>query len=86
MTSVGMNRQPSTHVEFFGLSVTPNSRQTQSVCTCPVAVFGFLVVKGYVDTSPVPDVAALKKVVFPVFVFPTIPTRIITDASEPLSS
>src|SRR6266571_1311396 len=43
MTSIGMNRQPSMQVEFLGLSATSSSRQTQSVCTWPVAVLGFFV-------------------------------------------
>lgn len=38
--------------------------------------------KGYVETSLVLDVAALKNVVFPVFVFPTIPIRINFWPSE----
>jgi len=38
-----------------------------------------------VDTSSVLEVAALKKVVFPVFVFPIIPMRIIAEPSETLS-
>ena len=44
--STGMNRQPSRHDEFTGLSVNPSSRQTQSVWTRPVPRFGFFVVKG----------------------------------------
>ena len=40
-----------------------------------------MVVKGYVDTSAMLEVAALKKVVFPVFVFPMIPIRINRGAS-----
>src|SRR5205809_3001359 len=77
ITSIGMNRQPSMHVEFRGLSLTSNSRQTQRVCTWPVPTLGFFVVKGYVDTSAVLEVAALKNVVLPVFVLPTMPMRIM---------
>src|SRR6266852_703404 len=75
-TSTGMNRQPSTHVELRGLSLSPSSLQTQSVCTWPVATLGFFVVNGYVETSAVLEVAALKNVVLPVFVFPMMPIRI----------
>jgi hypothetical protein len=36
-------------------------------------MFGFLVVNGYVETSAVRRVAALKNVVLPVFVLPISP-------------
>jgi hypothetical protein len=39
-----------------------------------------------VDTSPVLEVTALKKVVFPVFVFPIIPIRIIVELPNLLLS
>jgi hypothetical protein len=41
-------------------------------------MFGFLVVKGYVETAALSRVAALKKVVFPVLVFPIRPILIKT--------
>jgi hypothetical protein len=41
---------------------------------------GFFVVKGYDDTSSDDKVAALKKVVFPVFVFPINPSLIGTES------
>ena len=43
---MGMNLHPSSHLEFFGLSCTPNSLCTQSVTTSAVPVFGDLVVNG----------------------------------------
>jgi hypothetical protein len=41
-------------------------------------MLGFLVVKGYVETGALRRVAALKKVVFPAFVFPIKPILIKT--------
>jgi|TARA_B100001964_G_scaffold79844_1_gene90148 hypothetical protein len=43
---------------------------------CPIDLDGFLVVKGYVDISLDESVEELKKVVFPVFVFPIRPILI----------
>ena len=65
------------HLELFGSSFTLNSICTQSVIALPIAVSGFFVVNGYVEISADDNVAELKNVVFPVFVFPIIPIFIV---------
>ena len=71
---IGMKREPSMQVEFRGLSLTPSSLHTQIVFAFAWPMLGFLVVKGYVETSAVRRVAALKNVVLPAFVLPISPT------------
>jgi hypothetical protein len=61
------------HVEFNGLSFTSSSLQTQMSQTYAVPMFGSFVVNGKLDIFAFRRVAALNKVVLPVFVFPTIP-------------
>ena len=46
VTSTGMNLHPSSHFEFTGLSVTPNSLWTQRVTTLATPVSGDFVVNG----------------------------------------
>ena len=58
--------------EFNGLSFTPNSLHTQISQTYAVPMLGFFVVKGKLDIFAFRRVAALNKVVFPVFVLPII--------------
>lgn len=67
---IGTYRQPSIHAEFNGLSFTPISLQTQMSQTYAVPTLGLFVVKGKLDIFAFRRVAALNKVVFPVFVFP----------------
>ena len=61
------------HVEFSGLSFTPNSLQTHVSQTYAVPMFGSFVVNGKLDISAFRRVAALNRVVFPVLVLPMIP-------------
>jgi hypothetical protein len=60
-------------VEFSGLSFTPSSLQTQASLTYAVPMFGSFVVNEKLDIFALRSVAALNRVVFPVFVFPTMP-------------
>jgi hypothetical protein len=62
---------------FLGLSFTLNSLHTHGADTCATPIFGCLVVNGYGCTSAYNNVAALKKVVLPVFVLPTKPILIL---------
>jgi hypothetical protein len=73
MIFTGTYRQPSMQVEFCGSSFTPYSLHTQMSQTYAVPMFGFFVVKGKLEILAFRRVAALNKVVLPVFVFPIIP-------------
>ena len=77
ISSIGIYLHPSTHFELFGSSCTLNSGCTHNVIAFPVDVLASFVVKGYDDISDVSNVAELKKVVFPVLVFPIIPILIV---------
>ena len=70
MILTGTYRHPSKQVEFCGLSFKPNSLQTQISETYAIPMFGSFVVKGKLDIFAFRRVAALKRVVLPVFVFP----------------
>ena len=61
------------HVEFNGLSFTPNSLQTQASETYAVPMFGAFVVNEKFDISAFKREAALNRVVFPALVLPTMP-------------
>ena len=67
---MGIYRQPSMHAEFNGLSFNPNSLQTHMSQTYAVPMLGFFVVNGKLEIFAFRRVAALNKVVFPVFVLP----------------